>query len=143
VSDRDLELGTETEVGTGVGTETGVGTGTPQGRATRPALRLLPRPDSAAPPPAFAIVERALGNLERILAERVDLLYRLEALAATGSGHRGHGGEGESGARLVADAERLAQEAERLLAELEREVPPAHGHGHGHGHGQPSRHDAA
>ena len=112
--------------------------GTTQGRAPRPALRVLPRPDPAAPPPALGVVERALGNLERVLAERVDLLYRLEALAATGSGHRSHrghsrhSGEGESVARVVADAarleadaERLAQEVARLLAELAREVPPA------------------
>jgi|SRR5688500_10351279 len=106
--------------------------GTTQGRAPRPALRVLPRPDPAAPPPALGVVERALGNLERVLAERVDLLYRLEALTATGSGHRSHRGGGESvaqvvadAARLEADAERLAQEVARLLAELAREVPPA------------------
>jgi hypothetical protein len=82
----------------------------------------MPNPAPAARPPVSLAVARALRNLERLLAERQDLLDRLEALTATRSGDRG--GD-QPITQVAADAERLAVEAERLLAELEALVPPA------------------
>jgi hypothetical protein len=101
----------------------------------------LPGPafDPAALPPKSPVVARALSDLERLLAERQELLDRLEALAAAGSGRRGTRGADAEVATLSAWAKRLAAQVERLLAELEAQEAPAHRHMYG----RPSRPDVA
>src|SRR5688572_18855833 len=87
----------------------------------------LPEPDPDAPvsPAASRRAVRALGELERLLVERADLLDVLEVLGEPGPGDR----RGAAVvARLRAEAERLARAIERVLATLAREVPPTPGH---------------
>ena len=80
------------------------------------SMSQMTRTPTATAPQAAA---RALRELELLVAEREELLHRLESLP------QGGGGDQVDLARLASEVERLAAGVTLLLDELEALVPPA------------------